>query len=56
MASCPKCNTGGGNWRYCQACGRYFCARCANKDLKWRTVNKCPFCGVVNKLQAKQPQ
>jgi hypothetical protein len=24
MAVCPKCHSGGGNWKHCKACGMFF--------------------------------
>lgn len=55
MASCPKCGGAGGFWVYCKACGKYFCERCTRKELNWSMVNVCPFCGVYNKLEHRDP-
>ena len=56
MAMCPKCHSSGANWKYCEACGRFFCGNCARKEMDWRTSNKCPFCGVLNKVKTKAPK
>jgi hypothetical protein len=54
MATCPTCHGGGGNWCYCQACQRYWCANCERKK-GWSTANKCPYCGTVGKVVKKEP-
>jgi hypothetical protein len=52
MAVCPKCNTCGSNWRYCKACGRYWCDKCDGKN----PTNQCPFCGVFGEIEVKEPK
>jgi hypothetical protein len=55
MAVCPKCHTIGGNWKHCKACGMFFCANCKRKE-GFTSSNKCPLCGVNDKLENKEPK
>jgi hypothetical protein len=55
MAACPKCNHGGANWRHCKACGSYWCSNCKRIE-GFNIGNKCPECGVVGKVETKEPR
>jgi len=55
MATCPKCHTSGGNWRHCKACGMFFCFNCKAKE-GFHSDNKCSLCGVLGKIERKEPK
>ena len=55
MAACPTCHTGGANWKHCKACNMFWCANCKRKE-GFNVGNKCPFCGVLNKVEGKEPR